>query len=74
MNQEEMQTVERRTTTRVRHPKKWPSDLVLYTGVGTQIIEPKTIEDTSSIPDRELWKLVMQEEYDLLMENETWKL
>jgi hypothetical protein len=74
VNQEEIQIVERRTTTRVRHPKKWPSDMILYKAMGTQMIEPKTIQETSSIPDRELWKLVMQEEYDLLMENETWKL
>jgi hypothetical protein len=74
VNQEEIKTLERRTTTRVRHPKKWPYDMVLCKAMGTQMIEPKTVQETLSIPDRKLWKLVMQEEYDLLMENETWKL
>jgi predicted nucleotidyltransferase len=46
----QIQTVERRTTTRVRQLKKWPSDMVLYEATSTQMTEPKTIQEASSIP------------------------
>jgi hypothetical protein len=48
--------------------------MVVYKAMITQMIEPKTIQETLSILGRELWKSVMQEEYDSLMENKTWKL
>jgi hypothetical protein len=36
--------------------------MVLYKAMGTQVMEPKTGQETLSVPDRELWKLVMQED------------
>jgi hypothetical protein len=38
------------------------------------MIKPKTTKEASSILDRKLRKLNTQVEYDVLMENLTWKL
>jgi hypothetical protein len=73
VNQEEIQ-IERRTTIRVRQPRKWPSGMVLCEARNTQMIDPKAIQEALSVPARELWKSGMQEEYDSLMENEISKL
>ncbi|CAI7839666.1 unnamed protein product [Closterium sp. NIES-53] len=36
--------------------------------------EPKTLAEALSGPDAEMWKLSVKEEYDSLLENETWEL
>jgi hypothetical protein len=45
VNQEEIQTVERRTAARVTQVRKWPSGVALYKAMGTQTIQPKTIQE-----------------------------
>lgn len=67
MNQEEIQTVERRIAARVRQLKKWVFDIVFNESMSTQMIAPKTMQEASSDIDRELRKSAMQVEYDLLM-------
>jgi hypothetical protein len=67
VNQEEIQTVERRIAARVRQLKKWVFDIVFNEAMSTQMIAPKTMQEASSDIDRELRKSAMQVEYDLLM-------
>jgi hypothetical protein len=67
VNQDEIQTVESRTTTKVKQLKKWLSDMVLNKATSAQMTEPKTIQEALSIPNKALWKSAMQE-YDSLME------
>jgi hypothetical protein len=51
VNQNEIRTVERRTTKRVRQPKKWVSDMVVNKVMNAQMTEPKTIQGALSIPE-----------------------
>jgi hypothetical protein len=69
VNQDKIQSVERRTTIRMRQPKKWVSHMVLNKAMSAQMTEPKTIQEALSIPNTELWKSAMQE-YDSLLEME----
>jgi hypothetical protein len=69
-NHEEDNNIVTRKSTRRRTAKSFSEDYMLYLVDNT----PKTIEETYSSIDVDLWKEAIQSEMDSIMSNETWEV
>ena len=59
---------------RTREPKRQWDELLLSTSEDLEPYKPKNLRDAMSAPDAALWKEVVQDEYDSLINNKTWSL
>lgn len=56
---------------RIREPKRqWDESLQSV----FEPLEPESFKNAMASPDASLWKIAMQEEYDFLIQNQTWTL
>ena len=59
---------------RVRVPTRQWSSLLSTDVQKTEVYEPTSYSDAMECADAHLWKIAIQEEYDSLMSNKTWRL
>ena len=59
---------------RTREPKRQWDELPLCTSEDLEPYKPKNLRDAMSAPDAALWKEVVQDEYDSIINNKTWSL
>jgi hypothetical protein len=62
-----------RRSTRPPQPKKF-DDNYLYSVTSNNLDDPLTVEEALHRPDAQCWKEAMMEEYESLLENQTWSL